>query len=221
MQGSIQASDIRKGRPLGEVLKQWLQELQVMKFVVYLGKQLDLEHIRVLASERLELLIAIVVRVYGPADKAHVLVVSGLLCSQVELEADRSGRPPWQVDKLPGHVVVSRRHPAAVALECNRRPLAGVLAGVGEERREGHHPKVHEPRRSHRDRRRRGQLSAGHARERGDVELDVIDERHEVGGVGRLDPVHLDVASLDGLVQQPVEDDCSSVGVSIQVSGEF
>jgi hypothetical protein len=61
VQGSIQAADIRKGRPLGEVLKQWLQELQVMKFVVYLGKQLDLEHVGVSASKRLELLVAIVV----------------------------------------------------------------------------------------------------------------------------------------------------------------
>lgn len=99
--------------------------------------------------------------------------------------------------------MVSWRHSAAAALERDRRSLAHVLATVGQERRERQHPEVHEPGRPHRDRRRCGHLRAGHARDRGDVELDVVDESQEIRSIGRLDSMHLDVAPLDGLVQEP------------------
>jgi len=119
---------------LSEVLKEWLQEPQAMMVVIYLRKQLNLEHIGVSPSKSLQIIISEIVGSYSTTHKADVTVISMLLCSQVKLEANSGSWLPGHVNKLPGYIVVSWRDSAAIALECNRWPIARVLATVGQER---------------------------------------------------------------------------------------
>ena len=105
-----------------------------MMVVVYLRKQLNLEHVGVSPSESLQLVINEIVGAYSTTHKADVTVISMLLCSQVKLEANSGSWLPGHVNKLPGYIVVSWRDSAAIALECNRWPIARVLATVGQER---------------------------------------------------------------------------------------
>lgn len=133
-----------------------------------------------------------------------MLIVAVLSSGQVELEADGRSRLPRQINELPGHEMVSRRHPATVALERNGWPLACVCTAVGEHRWQGHQPEIHVPRCPHCERRRCNRLSTGHAGDGGDVELQIIHERQQVWSVGWLDSVHLNAASFDGLIQKPV-----------------
>jgi hypothetical protein len=46
-----------------------------------------------------------------------MFVISMLLRSEIKLEANSGSWLPWQVNKLPGYVVVSWRDSAAIALE--------------------------------------------------------------------------------------------------------
>ena len=133
-----------------------------------------------------------------------MLVIAVLPCSQVELEADGRSWLPWQVNELPGYEMVSRRHPAAIALERNGRPLARVCAAVGEQRWQRNHPEIHGPRCPHSKCRRCNCLSAGHGGDGGDVELKIVHERQQVWSVGWLDSMHLNAAPFDGLIQEPV-----------------
>ena len=127
-----------------------------------------------------------------------------LPCGQVELETNSGCWLPWQVDKLPGHVVVSRRDPASITPERNGWPLARVCAAVVEQCWQGNHPEVREAWCPHCYRRRSNCLSAGHAGDGCDVELEIVHERQQVRSVGWLDSMHLKAAPFDGLIQEPV-----------------